>query len=215
MPVNFLNPEQIAQYGHYAGEPSPRQLAKHFHLDDGDREVIATLRGQHSRLGFAIQLCTVRFLGCFLSDLTEIPPVVVEYLATQLSLNAAREWKTYAESKTQSRHRQFIRDHYGYEDFHQSWQLFSLMRQLYARASLTQESHLILFDYTTAWLVQHKMRLPGARVLERWVARIVSRAQQRLWQRLVKLVTGRQRSQLQSLLIVEDGERFSRLELLR
>lgn len=59
------------------------------------------------------------------------------------------------------------------------------------------------------------MRLPGARVLERWVARIVSRAQQRLWQRLVKLVTGRQRSQLQSLLIVEDGERFSRLELLR
>jgi TnpA family transposase len=215
MPVNFLTPEQIAQYGHYAGEPSPRQLAKHFHLDDGDREIIATLRGQHSRLGFAIQLCTVRFLGCFLSDLTETPPVVVEYLATQLSLNATGDWKTYVASKTQSRHRQFIRDRYGYEEFHQSWQPFSLMRQLYARTSLTQESHLVLFDYTTAWLVQHKMLLPGARALERWVARIVNRAQQRLWQRLVKLLTERQRSQLQSLLTVDDGERFSRLELLR
>ena len=215
MPVNFLTPEQIAQYGHYAGEPSPMQLAKHFHLDDGDRENIAILRGQHSRLGFAIQLCTVRFLGCFLIDLTETPPVVVEHLATQLDLNDTGNWKTYATSKTQSRHRQFIRDHYGYEDFHQSWQPFSLMRQLYARAALTQESHLVLFDYKTAWLVQHKVLLPGARFLERWVARIICRAQQRLWQRLLKLVNQDQRDQLQSLLIVEEDERLSRLELLR
>lgn len=215
MPVNFLNPEQIAQYGHYAGEPSPMQLAKHFHLDDGDQAIIAVLRGSHSRLGFAVQLCTVRFLGCFLIDLTETPSGVVAYLAIQLNLNDIGAWRTYTASKTQSRHRQFIRSHYGYEDFHKSQRPFSLMRQLYARAALTQESHLVLFDYATAWLVQHKVLLSGARVLERWVARIVSRAQLRLWQRLVDLVDQTQRDQLQSLLIVEEDERFSRLELLR
>lgn len=213
MPVSFLTPEQITQYGHYAGEPTPAQLAKYFHLDDGDRQIITALCKPYTQLGFAVQLGTIRFLGAFLTDLKEAPAVVIKHMAEQLQIDI-EVWLKYGK-RSQRRHKKKIRRLYRYENFHKSRLPFLLMRQLYARASLTQESHLILFDYTTAWLVQHKMLLPGARVLERWVARIVSRAQQRLWQRLVKLVTGRQRSQLQSLLIVEDGERFSRLELLR
>lgn len=150
MPVNFLTPEQIAQYGHYAGEPSPAQLARYFYLDDADQTLLAAWRETHTRLGFALQLGTARFLGTFLSDLTETPPGVVDHLARQLNIEDSAGWEVYARNKTASRHRQIIREQYGYEDFHQSQRPFLLLRQLYARAWLSAEKHLVLFDYATA-----------------------------------------------------------------
>ncbi|WP_126638569.1 DUF4158 domain-containing protein, partial [Embleya hyalina] len=83
MSVEFLSDKQAAEYGAFRGSPSQVDLERFFFLDDGDREVVLGKRRDHNRLGFAIQLTSVRYIGRFMPDPREVPPLVAEYLAEQ------------------------------------------------------------------------------------------------------------------------------------
>lgn len=62
----FLTDEQVEAYGKFAEEPTRPELERFFFLDDEDRKLIAKRRRDHSRLGLALQMCTVRYIGLFL-----------------------------------------------------------------------------------------------------------------------------------------------------
>ena len=48
MPVEFFTEEQQRRYGCYTEEPSPLQLARYFHFDDRDHQLIARHQRAHT-----------------------------------------------------------------------------------------------------------------------------------------------------------------------
>ena len=58
-------------FGRFPALVSDDELAEFFFLDDQDRRLIARRRRDSNRLGFAVQLGTVRYLGRFVEDLSE------------------------------------------------------------------------------------------------------------------------------------------------
>ena len=87
MPVQFLTSKQRENYGMYVGDPNADELARYFYLDDADHAVISSKRGDHNRLGFALQLTTARFLGTFLENPVDVPSSVLQTLARQLGVH--------------------------------------------------------------------------------------------------------------------------------
>lgn len=216
MPVGFLTEEQQQRYGRYAGEPTSAQLTCYFHLDDADLELVEVRRGNHNRLGFALQLCAVRFLGRFLENPTEVPPGVVAFLAGQLDIVSPECLSQYLDRSTTHReHAGEIQQRYGYRDFSVQPEHWQLVRWLYGRTWVGGESPSVLFDLVTARLVEHKILLPGVTVLERLVASVRERTANRLWRILAKMPSVEQRNKLESLLVPDEKTWYTPLEQLR
>jgi len=75
-----------------------------FFLDDADKALIGRRRGAHNRLGFSVQLTTVRYVGRFLPDPLEgVPAEVIDYLAEQLGIADPSCVKRYAEREATHR----------------------------------------------------------------------------------------------------------------
>lgn len=91
MPVEFLTDDQAEAYGRFVEEPTRPELERFFFLDDVDRDLIVLRRTVHHQLGFAVQMCTVRYVGRFLvDDPLDVPWSVIEHLAAQLGIEDAR-----------------------------------------------------------------------------------------------------------------------------
>ncbi len=215
MPVNFLTDEQNQTYSCYPESLSQEQLDKYFYLDDKDRELINACRRDYNKLGYALQLTTVRFLGTFLSDPLEVPSDVINYITKQLGINLPIEINQYkARKATRSAHCNEIKTLFDYQDFNAIWR-FRLNRWLYSQAWFGNERPSILFERCTIWLVIRRVLLPGISTLVVMISRVRERVSKRLWQRLASLANPSQKEQLENLLLIPTGKRYSKLDELK
>jgi len=215
MPVQFLTPAQRAAYGAYASEISAEDLSRYFHLDDEDWAALEDKRGDHNRLGYALQLTTARFLGTFLPNPIEVPPAVLQSLGRQLQILDFDRLSDYRDGRQRWLHTMEIRARYGFREWTEPSIGFRLSRWLYALCWTGTERPSILFERATAWLLANKVLLPGCTVLERFIAKLRGRVEERLWKLLTQGIQSDQRLRLENLLQVTPDGRTSVLDQLR
>jgi len=214
VPVEFLSDAEAAAYGRYDGGPSRVELDRVFFLNDADRELIDRRRGDHNRLGFALQLTTARWLGAFLPDPTAVPEAVLRYMAGQLEVEDLSVVRRYVERRrTRFEHAEEIKAFEGLQDFAAVGG--ELEEWAAARAYMTGDGPRAIFTDAVGWLRDRDVLLPGVTTLARLVARARADGDEQLWDTLAALPTVRQARVLEGLLEVPEGFRFSDLERWR
>ena len=212
--MEFLTDDEAAAYGRYAGVPSQEELDRMFFIDDADRALIARRRGDHTRLGLALQLTTVRYLGTFLPDPLDVPAVVLERLAGQLQIADPSCVKRYTERRTTPfEHREEIKASYGLREFAEAEAEFAQWAR--SRAWNTGQGPKTIFADGRQWLRSNAVLLPGVTTLARLVARVRDEATEDLYATLAGLPGPHQRVGLEQLVVVPDGARYSDLERWR
>ena len=89
-------------------------LRKYFTLTRPDREEVEQCRGAVNKVGFAIQLRTLRWQGYFLPDARNLPSAVVETIASQTGVLPLSIDGYPQNEKTRFEHLERIRRHLGF-----------------------------------------------------------------------------------------------------
>jgi TnpA family transposase len=215
MPVDFLSDGEAARYGRFAGAPGRVELEKLFFLDNADKALIRKKRGPHNRLGYAVQLTSVRYIGRFLADpLDGVPTEVIDYLAEQLGIADASCLKQYAQREpTHREHAGQIQTKLGLKDSSQAEA--ELETTLAAHAWNSGDGPTAIFQYAVRWLRENDVLLPGITTLTRMVARIREEQTERLYATLAAMPTAEQVEALENLLEVPPGKKMTDLERWR
>jgi len=214
VPVDFLNDDQVVAYGGYVGEVEEADLQRYFFLDDEDRRHVERRRRSANRLGFAVQLCSVRALGRFLVDARDVPPTAAAYIAAQLGFSDASSLDRYADrAQTHRAHTSEIQRLYGYREFPEARE--ELESWLEVCAWNRGEGPKALFDSAWQWLRGKRVLLPGITTLTRLVASAREKTTESLWATLAALLDSAQAARLDEILEVAADVRVSTLERLR
>ncbi len=216
MALDFLTDAQVSGYCRYQDVPLRSDLERFFLLDDVDRLLVDRRRGEHNRLGFALQLTTVRYLGAFLEDPLDLPWAVVEYLADQLDVGDPSVIKNYMRRRTtRFEHAREIQKAYGFRSIEDPVAGREFEEFLGDRAWVHTEGPAALFDQAVGWLRRSWILLPGITVL----VRLVSKARSNTAERVYDLLNAAARAidpmlpeRLRQSLRVPAGSRFSELE---
>ena len=216
MPTRYLTEAERQGFARFGDTPSSDQLARYFHLDETDHALIAGLRGDHNRLGFALMLTGVRFLGAFPNGRDGVPTTVLATLHEQLTLKAPVKLDTYFEGRRRIQHLAVIRAHLSLSDFGEAiGARFRLVRWVFTLCWSGDDSPGPLIARAASWLIANKVLLPGVSVIERLVGTVRDRARTRLWRSLVAGLSASQRARIARLFEEGQSGTFTALDTLR
>lgn len=142
-------------------------MLNHYVLSEEDIFNINRKRGDHNRLGFALQLCAFRYPGRFIQSDEILPEKLVAFVSAQLGVNP-REVEIYAKrTQTHYEHSVELQRTYHFLSFHQcEVKLIGWLKQ----AAISTRNNAELAELFVVQCRKLRIILPDITVIERLCA---------------------------------------------
>ena len=171
-------------------------------------------RGPADRLGLAVQLCTLPWLGFVPDEVSSAPPVAVARLAERLSLDPGVLEGYGRRAHTRSDHLLWVAGYLGWKSAPAGGGEMKELEQFLLDRAMEHDSPTLLFNLAAEFLMSAKTIRPGVSVLERMITSARAGATALTSDLVGHLLTGQRCSDLDRLLASDAGLGMTRLAWL-
>jgi len=192
---------------------SDDELIRQYTFSQGDLSLIRQRRGDANRLGFAVQLCLLRFPGQGLLTDASVAASLIRWIGQQLHIDPAC-WPQYAErEETRREHLLELRAYLGIVPFG----LAHLRQAMHATTDLALQTDkgIVLVSTLVENLRRQAIILPAMNAIERICAGAITQANRRIYAALTDTLSDDYRQRLENLLKRKDDSKLTWLAWLR
>ncbi len=198
---------------HLALPETKDDLIRYYTFSDTDLSIIRQRRGPPNRLGFAVQLCYLRFPGIILGvDQPPFPPLL-KLVADQLKA-PVESWSDYGQrEQTRREHLVELQTAFGFQPFTMSH--YRQAVQTLTELALQTDKGIVLAEALVEHLRRHSIILPAINAIERICAEAITSANRRIYAALSDPLSDIHRLRLDDLLKRRDNGKTTWLAWLR
>jgi TnpA family transposase len=193
---------------------SKDELIRHYTFNETDLSIIRQHRGSANRLGFAVQLCYMRYPGVTLAAEAEPFRPLLLMVANQLKV-PRDSWAEYGQrAETRREHLLELQSLFGFQSFTTMSHYRSAVHSLDELAWQTDKG-IVLATSLVESLRQKSVLLPTLDVIERICSEAVTQANRRIHAALTDSLSATHRQRLDDLLKRKDDSKLTWLAWLR
>lgn len=188
-------------------------LIRHYTFSESDLSIIRQHRGSVNRLGFAVQLCYLRFPGTILSiDQSPFPPLL-RLISNQIKV-PVESWADY--SKREQTRREHLAELQAWLNL-SPFAIADFRRFVHQLAELAQQTDrgIVLAEALVEMLRQQRIIMPAIDVIERVCSEALTRGTRHVYETLTVPLSDHHRRALDGLLAIREGTKGSGLIWLR
>lgn len=209
----LLSPAQRLQFTQIPDSISPRDIARYYTFSTDNLKIINQRRRAHNRLGFAVQLCYLRFPGRVWSLGEVVPESVLSYITSQLKIDPKVIVEYSQRDTTRREHLAEIQSIYGFCSFNIS--TYKQLSKWLLPFALSTDKGIALVG---ALIDEMRLRfwvIPAISTVERLAWEVRRRAQKMVCLELTRNLTESQKTALDKLLVVQQEKKQTDLIWLR
>lgn len=209
----LLNLVQREEYLNNLLDLSEYELVTYYTINQLDKRTIFERRTDRARIGYAVQLCLLRYPGFVPSNPKDIPLDIIEFIGEQIDVSP-NEFLRFLERPTSLReHRQEIKERFRFTSYSKQYDI-KLLQHL-EKAAEENQSTLNMLTLLINYLRDKKIIVPAFSYLETIIWQAKFESDQIAQQKLMSLIPSDQIEAINALLELRNQSNLSNLGWLK